>query len=58
MQKYLQLELDSQIDVYAEESIYKKFTSADDNKIMPEFHRTDWKNKFAVLQKFKDERMR
>ena len=50
-------ELDSQIDVYAEESIYKKFTSADDNKIMPEFHKADWKDKFSILQKFKDERM-
>ena len=51
-------ELDSQVDVYAEESIYKKFTSNDDNKIMPEFHKADWKNKFSVLQKFKDERMK
>ena len=25
---------------------------------MPEFHRADWKEKFSVLQKFKDERMR
>ena len=50
-------ELDSQIDVYAEESIYTKFTSTDDNKIMPEFHKVDWKDKFLVLQKFKDERM-
>tara|TARA_Y100000590_G_scaffold433871_1_gene551443 strand:- start:1998 stop:3416 length:1419 start_codon:yes stop_codon:yes gene_type:complete len=50
-------ELDSQLDVYAEESIYKKFTSAEDNKIMPEFHKADWKEKFLVLQKFKDERM-
>jgi len=51
-------ELDSQLDVYAEESIYRKFTSADDNRIMPEFHKADWKDKFSVLQKFKDERMR
>ena len=50
-------ELDSQIDVYAEESIYKKFSSDYDNKIMPEFHRANWKDKFSVLQKFKDERM-
>ena len=24
---------------------------------MPEFHKVDWKDKFSVLQKFKDERM-
>ena len=24
---------------------------------MPEFHKVDWKDKFGVLQKFKDERM-
>ena len=50
-------ESDSQIDVYAEESIYKKFALAEDNKIMPEFHKADWKDKFAILQKFKDNRM-
>jgi len=36
-------ELNSQVDVYAEESIYTKFTSAEDNKIMSEFHKADWK---------------
>ena len=50
-------ELESQEDVYPEESIYKKFPSDHDNKIMPEFHKADWKNKFSVSQKFKDERM-
>ena len=50
-------ELDSQIDVYAEESIYIKFPSEYDSKLMPEFHKADWKDKFSVLQKFKDERM-
>ena len=50
-------ELDSQIDIYAEESIYKKFSTPYDNKIMPEFHKADWKDKFSILQKFKDERM-
>ena len=49
-------ELDSQLDVYAEESIYKKFASKEDSAIMPEFQRVDWKDKFSVLQKFKDER--
>ena len=50
-------ESESQADVYAEETIYKKFASDHDSKIMPEFHRVDWKDKFSVLQKFKDERM-
>ena len=50
-------EFESQEDVYPEESIYKRFPSDHDNKIMPEFHKADWKDKFSVLQKFKDERM-
>ncbi len=49
-------DLDSQLDIYAEESIYKKFPSKEDSAIMPEFHKVDWKDKFSVLQKFKDER--
>ena len=49
-------DLDSQLEVYAEESIYKKFPSKEDSAIMPEFHKVDWKDKFLVLQKFKDER--
>ena len=51
-------ELNSQIDIYAEESICTKFALAEDNKIMPEFHKADWKDKFSVIQKFKDERMK
>ena len=50
-------ELDSQLDIYPEESIYIKFASNYDSKIMPEFHRSSWKDKFSVLKKFKDERM-
>lgn len=49
-------DLDSQLEVYAEESIYKQFPSKEDSAIMPEFHKVDWKDKFSVLQKFKDER--
>ena len=45
------------MDVYPEESIYLKFASDYDTKIMPEFHNVAWKDKFSVLQKFKDERM-
>ena len=47
----------SQEDIYEEESIYKKFTSTEDTKIMPEFHKVEWKNKLSVLNKFKDERL-
>ena len=50
-------ELESQIDIYAEDSIYKKFALPEDNRIMPEFHKANWKDKFFILQKFKDERM-
>ena len=50
-------EFESQEDVYPEESIYKQFSTDHDNRIMPEFHKADWKDKFSVLQKFKDERM-
>ena len=50
-------ELDSQLDVYPEESIYLKFASDHDSRLMPEFHKADWKDKFSVLQKFKDDRM-
>ena len=46
----------SQEDLYNEESIYAKFTSTEDNKIMPEFHSVDWDKKLSVLTKFKDER--
>ena len=47
----------SQEDLYNEESIYAKFTTAEDNKIMPEFHSTSWDKKLQVISKFKDERL-
>jgi len=50
-------EQESQADIYPEESIYKKFALPEDNRIMPEFHKANWKDKFLILQKFKDERM-
>ena len=48
----------SQEEVYAEESIYTKFTTREDNAIMPTFHKADWKEKFLISQKFKDERLK
>ena len=47
----------SQEDLYNEESIYAKFTSVEDNKIMPEFHKVDWDKKLSVILKFKDDRL-
>jgi exodeoxyribonuclease-1 len=47
----------SQEDVYEEESIYTKFTSPEDNRIMPEFHKAEWEKKLSVLDKLKDERL-
>ena len=47
----------SQEDIFEEESIYKKFTSAEDNKIMPEFHKSDWEKKISIIDKFKDKRL-
>ena len=47
----------SQEDIYEEESIYKKFTSTEDNRIMPEFHKVEWAKKLSVLDKLKDERL-
>jgi exodeoxyribonuclease-1 len=47
----------SQEDLYNEESIYVKFTTAEDNKVMPEFHSAEWDKKLSVISKFKDERL-
>jgi exodeoxyribonuclease I len=47
----------SQEDIYEEESIYTKFTSNEDNKNMPEFHKAEWNKKLSVLDKIKDERL-
>merc|ERR1711991_298682 len=47
----------SQEDLYNEESIYAKFTTAEDNKVMPEFHSAEWDKKLSVISKFKDERL-
>ncbi len=49
---------ESQLDIYAEESIYKKFVSNSDSLLMKEFQKSDWKNKFIIMDKFKDERLK
>ena len=48
----------SQEDLYEEESIYTKFTTAEDNKILPEFHSVSWDKKLPIISKFKDERLK
>ena len=52
------IETSSQEDIEPEESIYSGgFTSAKDQALFPKFHTGDWKEKFALLDKFNDERL-
>ena len=52
------METSSQEDIEPEESIYAGgFTSAKDQALFPKFHTGDWKEKFALLDKFDDERL-
>ncbi len=50
-------QLDSQEDILAEESIYKKFTPQKDTALFPKWHAVSWKDKLAMLDKFEDERI-
>ncbi|MDA9081741.1 exonuclease domain-containing protein [Candidatus Pelagibacter sp.] len=50
-------QFDSQEDVVAEESIYKKFTPQKDTALFPKWHAASWKDKLILLDKFEDERM-
>ena len=47
----------NQEDIYAEESIYTKFTSNKDTALFPAWHKADWKDKLNLLSKFEDERL-
>ena len=47
----------SQEDIYAEESIYQKFTSNKDTSLFPSWHAASWKDKLKLLDKFEDERL-
>ena len=50
-------DLDSQLDVQAEESIYSGgFASDADRNTMQEFHKADWKDRLIIADKFKDSR--
>jgi exodeoxyribonuclease-1 len=49
--------LDSQVGLMAEESIYAGgFAKPEDQKMMVDFHKSDWKGKIGLSEKFKDER--
>ena len=50
-------QLKSQEDIYAEESIYKKFTSNKDTALFPAWHAAPWKEKLNLLDKFDDDRL-
>jgi exodeoxyribonuclease I len=50
-------QFDSQEDVLAEESIYKRFTPQKDTALFPKWHAASWKDKLILLDKFEDERM-
>ena len=50
-------QLKSQEDIYAEESIYTKFTSNKDTALFPAWHAASWKDKLNLLDKFEDKRL-
>ncbi len=47
----------SQEDIFAEESIYKKFTPNKDINLFPKWHSASWSEKLNMLDKFEDERL-
>jgi len=47
-----------QSDLYAEETIYKKFISYNDSDLMHEFHSANWESKNIIKKKFKDDRLK
>ena len=58
MKKALEKEnFTNQNDILAEESIYKKFTSYQDSKLMIDFHHSDWEKKNIIKTKFYDKRL-
>ncbi len=50
-------QLKSQEDIYAEESIYNKFTSNKDTALFHAWHAASWKDKLSLLDKFDDKRL-
>ncbi|OCW83408.1 exodeoxyribonuclease I [Pelagibacteraceae bacterium GOM-A5] len=47
----------TQEDIYAEESIYTKFTSNKDTALFSAWHAASWKDKLKLLDKFEDDRL-
>ncbi len=47
----------TQEDIFAEESIYTKFTSNKDTALFPAWHAASWKDKLKLLDKFDDDRL-
>ena len=52
------MQTSSQEDIEPEESIYTGFATDNDKFLFPKFHAADWKEKFSMLEKFEDQRMR
>ena len=50
-------DMDSQLDILAEESIYKRGLNIDPKtkQAMNEFHKAEWKDKLSIADKMKDE---
>ena len=47
----------SQIDLYAEETIYKNFIKRNDAETAKDFHNGSWNERLLIRNKFKDERL-
>ena len=53
------MQTSSQEDIEPEESIYSRgFIKDNDKFLFPKFHAADWKEKFSMLEKFEDQRMK
>jgi len=48
----------SQIDIFAEETIYKKFLNNSDISLLHNFHACPWNEKKYIIDKFHDERLK
>ena len=50
------MQVSSQEDLPAEESIYVRFSPNKDQALFPKWHAANWPEKFAMLDKFEDDR--
>ena len=48
----------SQVDIYNEESIYKKFINSSDDSLIKDFQMSAWDKKVQIIDKFKDSRLK